>query len=127
MTANYEDTVPPLMVHLVKDETKEKRPVELRTAHHTIILNLAQPFAQIAGYDPARKEVYLNSVTNPIVLCGSTSEANDANNISVTPIIAPNGRILTPNVDYCIPGQDEMWIACSTFPTMVGITVVRVI
>lgn len=124
MTANYEDDVPPLLVKIVQDKSKEKRPTEYRTAHRTIVLNAVNPYVQLAGYDPARIEVYMNVMDNPIVLCGDISQASDPANTTGT-LLAPNGRMMPIAIDYCIKGQDEMWIATAVYPTRVGFTIVR--
>jgi hypothetical protein len=124
MTANYDDVIPPIAVKIISDPALEKRPTEIRTSHRTIVLTVANPYALVAGNDPARREVLINVLDNPVILCGSISEASDVNN-AVTGLTAPNGRIMPVGVDYKIPGQDDMYIAAATFPTRVGVTIVR--
>ena len=120
--------IPPLEVHVVGGtvDVGEKRPKELRTSHRTIVLNAANPSANVAGYDPARKEIYLNVLDNPVVVSDSTSMANDAANLTGT-MTNPNGRILpvSNGSEYCIPGQDEMWLSTNTYPTRIGVTIIR--
>ena len=124
MTANY-DEVPPIPVHIISDATKDMlRPVEWRTANRTIILNAANPVAQLVGYDPARVEIYLNVLDNPIVLSGDISAASDLANTTGT-MTAPNGRLMPVGIDYCIKGQDELWISTNTYPTRVSFTILR--
>jgi hypothetical protein len=124
MTANYDDPIPPVLVKVIEDESKEKRPTEYRTAHRTIVLTATNPYVQLAGYDPARMEVYMNVLDNSIVLSGDISQASDAANTTGT-LAAPNGRVMPVGIDYCIKGQDEMWISGPTYPTRVGFTIIR--
>lgn len=87
LTANYDDTefMPTVNVRIIEDLNKAKdRPEEHRTAHRTIVLTAANPYAQLAGYDPARIGIWLNVMDNPIVLSGSISEASDIVNTVVT-------------------------------------------
>lgn len=122
-----ETDIPPLDVRIVagtENLTKEKRPKEYRTSHRTIVLTAANPAQNIVGYDPGRKEMYINSLDNPIVLSGDTSQANDANNISGT-LATPNGRLLATGIDFCIPGPNETWISAAVFPSRVGVTIIR--
>ena len=120
MTANYDDAIPPVLVQVLG----EKRPKEYRTSHKTVVLNAANPVVQIAGYDPARIEVYMNVLDNPVVLSGDISQASDLANTTGT-MTAPNGRLMAIGIDYCIKGQDEMWISTNTYPTRVGYSVLR--
>lgn len=124
MTANYDDVVPPILVQIAPDPSKEKRPKEIRTSHRTIVLSANVPYALVAGVDPARIAVLMNVMDNPIVLSGSISEASDTANLTGT-LINPNGRLMPVNVDYKIPGQDDMYISAATYPTRVGVTIVR--
>lgn len=123
LTANYDDVIP-LTVHVVQDDTKEKRPKECRTSHRTIVLVLANPYAQIAGYDPARVNVYVNVMDNPVVISGDISQASDLANTTGT-LATPNGRLMQVGNDYVIPGQDEMWVSSATYPTRIGLTIER--
>lgn len=203
--------IPPLDVNVVSGTVNignDKRKVENRTSHRTVVLTANNPTYNVAGYDPARKEVYINVLDNPVVLSDSTSMASDQANtaaaISITPtqpgipasgvavqntnqvpvqvviagftatqvfvngiqvgtgngtytvpangaisitytiagtwtwtfvtaqfsslgLTTPNGRILpvSNGSEYCIPGSDEMWLSTNTYPTRVGITIVR--
>ena len=120
------DYIPPLKVHIVSSNLTEKRPEELRTSHRTFIFNAANPYQIIAGYDPARVEMYMSVLDNPVVLCSSTSQASDTANTTGT-LTSPNGRILpvSNGSEYCIKGPGETWIATNTYPTRVGVTFVR--
>jgi len=122
---NYD--VPPVIVHMVKDDTKvQERPKETRTSHRTITLTAANPYQQIAGVDPARLRIQLNVIdNNPVVVSGDIGQASDLNNTAAT-ITAPNGRMITSAMgETNIPGQDEMWLSAGVFPTKVGMTIVR--
>lgn len=120
----------PITVHLVKDDTKgEKRPEEYRSAHRTIVLTAANPYQQIAGYDPGRVMVKINVMDNPVVLCGDVSQASDLAN-QTSGLTNPNGRILgtgagSASIEYEILAQDDQWIAAAAYPTRVGITITR--
>lgn len=79
-----DEAVRTLPVHVVRDDTKgEKRPVEIRSAHRTIVLTSTQPYAQLVGYDPARKLLKINAFDNPIVISGDISQASDPTNLIV--------------------------------------------
>lgn len=122
--------IPLLHVHIASSDVPqvqaEKRPKEKRVAHRTFVLTTANPTANIAGYDPARCEMYLNVLDNPVVVSGSTSQANDPAN-TVGALATPNGRMLpvSNGSEYCIPGPDETWLSAATYPTRVGVTIVR--
>lgn len=104
----------------------EKRPKEYRTSHRTAVLTSTNPTFNIAGYDPARCEIYLNVLDNPVVLSGSIGAASDLANTTGT-LTAPNGRLLpvSNGSEYCVKGPDELWLSTNTFPTRVGMTIVR--
>ena len=89
MTANYDDVVP-VAVHLVKDGTKEKRPVELRVTHRTVILTQSSPYVQVAGYDPARKELHIEVIDYPVIVAGSSGQASDLGNLTLATVYYPN-------------------------------------
>lgn len=120
--------IPPLNVHVVSSDVKtpEKRPREKRVSSKTIVLTAANPFQMAVGIDPARCEVHIESITNSVVMSHGISQASDASNLIAVPV-NPNGRILNPLVgEYIVPGgANEIWFSAGTYPTMVGITVVR--
>ena|ERR1700757_163931 len=125
---SHVDAYPPLEVHIVGGtvDIGDKRPKEYRVSHRTIVLTASNPAQMVAGYDPARCEIYINVLDNPIVVSASTSQANDANNLTGT-LATPNGRIVAVSngSEYCIKGPDETWISTNTYPTRVGFTIVR--
>lgn len=119
--------IEPLQVVIVGTTIEgEKRPKEYRTSHRTMVLTAANPYQNIAGYDPARCEIYLNVLDNPVVLAGSIGQASDLGNTTGT-MTAPNGRLLSLSngSEYCIKGPDEQWLATNTYPTRIGMTIVR--
>lgn len=120
-------TMEPLLIAgTVTIDEGNKRPKERRASHRTYVLTAANPAWQIAGYDPARKCIYLNVMDNPIVLSESTSQANDAANLTAG-LTTPNGRILDKSngSEYLIETQDELWVSNGVYPTRVGVTVIR--
>lgn len=125
---SHVDTYPPLEVHVVGGtvDVGEKRPKENRASHRTVVLNAANPSYNIAGFDPARKCVYLNVLDNPVVLTSNISQANDLANTTGT-LTTPNGRLLAVSAgsEYLLETQDELWISTNTYPTRVGITIIR--
>jgi hypothetical protein len=127
MTTDYDGSAP-VFVHVVKDDTKitsDKRPIETRVAHRTMVLTANNTYLQVAGYDPARIRIYVNVLDNPIVVCSSISQASDLNN-AVTGLAAPNGRILPNGTgEFIIPGPDEVWIAAAAYPARVSFTIIR--
>jgi hypothetical protein len=128
MSVDYEsNAIPPLNVHIVSSDLKgEKRDKEYRTSHKTWVLNAANPYLQIAGYDPARCELYLNVLENAVVITSSAGAASDLNNTTGT-LATPNGRVVPSSngSEYCVKGQNEIWISAATYPTRVGVSVVR--
>lgn len=121
--------IEPLLVTVVSgtvDIGNDKRPKECRTSHRTAVLTATNPTYNVAGYDPARTHVYINVLDNPVVVSDSTSMASDPANTTGT-LTFPNGRILpvSNGSEYCIPGSDEMWLSTNTYPTRVGLTIVR--
>lgn len=99
---------------------------ELRGAYRSFVLTAANPYQQIAGPDPLRKYITISgNATNPLVICGNVSQASDPNNAAV-PITQPNGRYIPPGIEeWCIEGQQDVWVVASAFPTIVGCTILR--
>ena len=99
---------------------------ELRGAYRSVVLTAANPYQQLVGPDPLRKHITAGPLgANPIVVCGSISQASDTNN-AVNPVTQPNGRYVPANSqEFQIEGQQEVWIVASAFPTIVGYTIVR--
>lgn len=127
MSVDYDGpaTVPPLSVAIVSDATKiTKRPTECRTSFRTVVLTAANPYMNITGYDPARVLIRMDVMDNPIVLCRSIGAAADLNNTTGT-MTAPNGRLMPPGPDYEILGVDELWVSTNTYPTRIGMMIVR--
>lgn len=119
--------VAPLAVHVLNFPAKEQeRPKEIRVSHRTIALTAANPFVLAAQVDPARIEAHVEPNTNPVIMSSSLSAASDPAN-QATPYVNPNGRILNNTVgEYVVPGgANEIWFTGNTFPTLVGITIVR--
>lgn len=91
---------------------REKRPEELRVSHRTYVLTAANPYMNIAGVDPARVEMHLDPLDNPVVICASTSQANDAANsassvvpaFTVTNPAVPATGVAQQNI-YSVPVQ----------------------
>lgn len=119
--------IPPLNVYVVGTAVKgDKRPKETRVSHKTYVLNASNPVLQIGGYDPARLEIYINVLDNPVVLSGSIGQASDLSNTTGT-MLSPNGRLLgvSNGSEYCFKGENEAWISTNTYPTRVAVSVVR--
>ncbi len=120
--------IPPLDVNIVSGtlEVGTKRPKECRSSHRTAVLNAANPTYNIAGFDPVRKCVILNVLDNPVVLSDSTGQASDTANTTGT-LTNPNGRLLAVSngSEYNLETQDELWLSTNTYPTRVGITIIR--
>jgi len=122
--------IEPLDVRIVANTVTEgtKRPKENRASHRTAVLTAANPTFNIAGYDPARKCVSLNVLDNPVVLTESTGQASDQANTAVANAFGnPNGRLLpvSNGSEYYLETQDELWLSANTYPTRVGITIIR--
>lgn len=131
---SHGDIIPPVLVHLVgidpgvkvESAPAEKRPTELRASHRTAVLTASNPTYNIAAFDPARECIRLNVLDNPVVLSSSTGMASDPGNTGGG-LATPNGRLLSVSngSEYDIPGPDEAWLSAATYPTRVGITIVR--
>lgn len=127
---SHVDTYPPLEVHVVGGtvDVGEKRPKEYRASHRTYVLNAANPYLNIAGFDPARKCAYLNVLDNSIVLTSNLGQASDLANTAIGNAYAsPNGRLLAVSAgsEYLLETQDELWVSANAYPTRVGVTIVR--
>jgi len=124
------DNIPPLDVNIVSGtvDIGTKRPKENRASHRTFVLTSANPTANVAGYDPARRCVIINVLDNPVVLSESTSQASDlANTVVANAFANPNGRLLAVSngSEYYMETQDELWLSANTYPTRVGVTIIR--
>ena len=121
MTTVKQDAVP---VEVVNHPTPKR--YSLRGAYRSVVLTAANPYQQLVGPDPLRKYLTISgTVANAFVVCGSISQASDPNN-AVNPIVNPNGRYIPPGIEeWCIEGQQEIWVVASVFPTIIGYTVLR--
>jgi len=119
-------TVEPIMVHVVKDSSKQpERPIEARGSEKTIVLNAANPAQMLAGYDPLRDEVRITVSDNPVILSRSIGQASDQSNTTGT-LANPNGRILANGAaEYVARGANEVWVSTNTYPTRVSFEIVR--
>jgi hypothetical protein len=122
--------IKPLDVNVVSGTVNvgDKRPKENRASHRTVVLTATNPTFNIAGFDPARKCVNVNVMDNTVVLSSSISAASDPQNTVVANAYAnPNGRILpvSNGSEYYLETQDELWLSANTYPTRVGITIIR--
>lgn len=102
---------------------------ERHSAFRSFVLSAANPYQQVAGYDPLRECIRVSGVANAIVICGSISQASDPNN-TVSPFAAPNGRFIPGGaalaaMEWTVDGTGEVWIATNTFPTIVGVEIIR--
>lgn len=116
----------PLRAYIVNLPEPQKIPRGKRVSSRTIVLTAANPSYQAAQVDPARIEMHIEPITNPVIMSHSISQANDASN-TVSPFVNPNGRILSNLVgEYIVPGgENEIWFTTNTYPTLIGITIVR--
>lgn len=201
----------PLHVHVENMPKEDDRPKGCRVSHRTVILTAANPFLLAAPVDPARIEMHIEPIGNPVVMTSGLSQASDpanqiaavtgitqptpsqpavpastvaVQNTNLYPVLItisggavtgvtingasvgngdgtyllepglpifitytsaptwvwananpsvsavnafPNGRILSNAVgEYTVPGgENEIWFTGNTFPTLVGITIVR--
>lgn len=117
--------VEPIPVQVINHP--EPKRYEKRAAYRTFVLTAAQPFVNVAGYDPLRICIRLTGHTNSFVIAGSVSQASDPNNAVPNPP-APNGRLIPANainVEFVTEGQNEIWFAGNTFPTVIGCEIIR--
>lgn len=116
----------PIQVEVVNHP--EPRKYEIRAAYRTAIINAANPYQQITGYDPLRMRIRISGTTKNIVVCGSISQASDPNNAAGAATAAPNGRLLPLGTfEWTVEGQNEVWITAATadMPIAVGYEIVR--
>jgi hypothetical protein len=119
------DYISPLLEHIVTEQLSKKRPKEIRISHRTVVLTAANPVQQLAGVDPDRVTVRLNVIENNAILTSSIAQASDLAN-TTTGLTFPNGRILASGTEYAIPGNaNEIWLSGATYPTRIGVTIVR--
>ena len=115
--------VTPLEVKVVNHP--EPRKFERRAAYRTAVLTAANPYAQLAGYDPLREYIRFSGAANAYVISGSISQASDAANVA-TPYVNPNGRLVQANsLEIVTEGQNDVWLTGNTYPTMVGYEIIR--
>jgi len=116
--------VDPVPVEIVNHPTPKR--YELRGAYRSVVLTAANPYQQIAGPDPLRKYVTISgTAANAFVVCGSISQASDPNNVA-TPLVNPNGRYIPNGIEeWCIEGNQEIWVVTNTYPTIIGFTILR--
>lgn len=116
----------PIQVEVVNHP--EPKRYEIRAAYRTAVINSANPYQLIAGYDPLRVKIRISGTTKNIIVCGSVSQASDTNNLSGVATAAPNGRLLPAGTfEWTVEGQNEVWITAATadLPISVGYEIVR--
>ena len=99
-----------------------------RASYLTVQLTAQAPFAQLAGPDPLRVKIRISPPLANIVLCGSSSQAQDANNAAGPATAKPNGRLLSPGgTEYVTEGNNDVWVttATSNLPLNVGYEIIR--
>jgi hypothetical protein len=102
---------------------------ECRSSFRSIVLTAANPYQQVAGFDPLRERIKLSGVANAVVVGNSISQASDPNNVA-NPYVAPNGRFIPGGaalaaIEWTIEGTQEVWLSGNTYPTIVGIEIIR--
>lgn len=111
MTTPYIDEDIPRIIaikaHLESLDKKEKIPEGLRVSHRTIALSATNPFLQLAGVDPGRKEIHIEVLDNQVVLSTSTSQASDAANGPASVVSTPPAAITTPPVPASTVAQQN--------------------
>lgn len=90
--------IPPIKVHIVQSDLKDKRPIEHRVTYKTVTLTAAIPTYQLFGVDPARQEIHVEAIDFPVIISSSTQQANDAANGPSSVISTPPGAISQPAV-----------------------------
>ena len=91
------------------------------------MLTATNPYVQVAGFDPLRDCIKFAGHANSFVVAGSVGQAADPNN-AIAPPTAPNGRFIpaaATNVEFTVHGQNEIWFAGNTFPTVIGVEILR--
>jgi hypothetical protein len=101
---------------------------EVRAAYETAILNAANPYQQIAGYDPLRMMIRISGTSKSVIVSGNISQASDADNLAGIATAKPNGRLLPAGVvEWTVEGQNDVWLSCATadMPVAVGYEIIR--
>lgn len=114
--------VEPIPVEVINHPEPKK--FERRSTQRTFVLTAQNPFANVAGYDPLRETMFLIAKTNDVIIASSVQQAADPNN-AASPYVAPNGTLLIAGQRWERKGQNEVWLAGNTFPTMIGVEIVR--
>lgn len=97
-----------------------------RAAFRSFVLTAANPYQQVAGSDALRECIRISPVTNAIVVGGSISQASDPNNLGAA-ITQPNGRFIPAGTsnEFIVEGTNEVWFSTGTYPTIVGVEIIR--
>lgn len=106
----------------------EPRRYEIRAAYQTAVINAANPYVQIAAYDPLRIKIRISGTTKNVIVCGNISQASDGNNAAGVATAKPNGRLLPSGTfEWTVEGQNDVWLTAATadLPVNVGYEIVR--
>jgi hypothetical protein len=118
-----------LKVHIVGDDTPAKAPhhnaphrrERLAIATRTVVLTSASPVQSLVNHEPNRCELHLVVTDNPVVVCDSYGQANDAANQAAN-LPNPNGAYLpVATVPYVLKTTDPLWITGAVYPTRVTV------
>ena len=114
---------PPVKVHITgSDIPFGKRQAERRLTTFTKVLTAAQPFTQIAPYDPGRICAYIRALDQDTVVSTSLGEAQDAANTTASQPF-PDGQLIpkTDTTPTKFEGAQPMWITAAVYPARVTV------
>lgn len=97
---------------------KHRRAIQPRT----IVLTAAQPVKVLLAADASRKIAWVIASGNPVVLCESQSQAQDAAN-SVAALPNPEGCLLPTGQRWPIDTTEQMWVTAQAFPAQISLLV----
>lgn len=135
MTTPYDPGILPVHVVNADDIGKATRVEEVEPEHFTcatftisqgaagqVTSSQEQGMAQILAHDPQRKDASILSIDSPIIVCHSSQQASNANNL--TPLSpAPEGAYLPAGASLSVTGTGPLWIV-ATVATVSRVSVV---
>ncbi len=115
-----------VLVHItgsdVATDIAKTRARRVAVSCHTHVLTASNPYVQIANQELNRQTIVITCLDNPVVLCDSNGQAQDAANQSAG-LATPNGALIPINNPYPVTTTDMLWVATGTYPSRVSTTI----
>lgn len=125
MTMPHDPGILPVHVMNAEEISKATKTEEVEPEHFTcatftvqqgttgqVTSSQEQGIAQILAHDPQRKDASILTIDNPIIICHSPQQANNANNqTALTPF--PEGALLPAGSSLSVSGTGPLWIVAT--------------